>query len=741
MTRILCLLTLGFACCVSALGAPWSPAAAPLMTRWAAAVNPTNALPEYPRPQLVRSNWLNLNGLWQYALRPLDGPAPTAYDGEILVPFPIESSLSGVMTRLDAQTTLWYRRAVRIPLQWQGRRIRLQFGAVDWHCRVFVNGHQIGSHRGGYERFAFDITDALHWKGDEEIVVAADDPTEGDQPRGKQSRKPEGIFYTASSGIWQTVWLEPVPEVCIDELRMTPDVPTNALRLRVAVNTMADDVQVEASAFDGNTLESSVAGQANTELVLPLKDTKLWSPANPFLYRLEVVLKRGDHEIDHVESYFAMRTIGLVKDKGFTRLALNGDPLFQIGTLDQGFWPDGIYTAPTDAALRSDIEFLKTAGFNLIRKHVKIEPDRWYYWCDKLGMLVWQDMPNGNNASVEGQREFESELLHMVKDLYNHPSIVMWILFNEGWGQYDVPRLTQHLKTLDPTRLVDDASGWADARVGDVIDFHSYPGPNVPEPEPGRAAVLGEFGGLGLIVSGHTWSPTRRWSYRMEPDAQSLADSYLQLLRSAWNLHNLWGLSAAVYTQTSDVETECNGLLTYDRKVSKMDIGFLGQANRSIPPNSPTRAIVPDALSALPAWKYTFQKPPTNWIEPGFEATGWKAGTAGFGTLQTPGTVVTTIWDTDDIWLRRKFVLGQENLDGLKLEVHHDEDAEIYLNGILGAQLPKYIDHYELFDILPEALRALKQGTNTLAVHCHQTVGGQYIDVGLVIPDQKADRN
>ncbi|HZV36099.1 MAG TPA: glycoside hydrolase family 2 TIM barrel-domain containing protein, partial [Verrucomicrobiae bacterium] len=458
--------------------AEWSAARAPLMTRWAAEVNPTNALPEYPRPQMVRSDWLNLDGLWDYDIRPMASPQPTNFDGQILVPFPVESALSGVMKTLDADSTLWYRRVVKIPPQWRGRKIRMNFGAADWQCSLFVNGHDVGAHRGGYERFSFDITDYLHWTNEEEIVVAVTDPTEGDQPRGKQSRKPEGIFYTPTSGIWQTVWLEPVPDMCIDEIRLTPDLNEKGLRLRVAVGNPGDDVRVEAVALDDGKQVGSVEGEPNTEIFLPLAQPKLWSPSDPFLYDLRVTLKRGDHETDRVTSYFGMRNVSLMKDnKGIPRIALNGQPFFELGTLDQGMWPDGIYTAPTDEALRSDLEFLKSAGFNMARKHVKIEPDRWYYWCDKLGLLVWQDMPSGNNATLDGQREFESELLHMVKDLYSHPSIVVWVLFNEGWGEYNTRRLTQRLKALDPARLVDDASGWADARVGDVADMHSYPGP------------------------------------------------------------------------------------------------------------------------------------------------------------------------------------------------------------------------------------------------------------------------
>ncbi|HWF19123.1 MAG TPA: glycoside hydrolase family 2 TIM barrel-domain containing protein [Verrucomicrobiae bacterium] len=714
--------------------ADWAPGHAPLMTRWAAEVGPTNSHPEYPRPQLVRPDWLNLNGLWDYAIRPTTSVRPANFDGQILVPFPVESALSGVMKTLDENSALWYRRTVKIPPEWRGRRVRLNFGAADWQCRVFVNGREAGGHRGGYGRFAFDITGSLRWTNGEEIVVAVTDPTEADQPRGKQSRKPEGIFYTPTSGIWQTVWLEPVPDGCIDELRMTPDLDAKGLRLRVTVANVAEDIRVEATALDGTNQVGNVQGQANVELFLPIAQPKSWSPSDPFLYDLHVTLKRGDREVDRVSSYFGMRSVSLQKDdKGIPRIALNGQPFFELGTLDQGMWPDGIYTAPTDEALKYDLEFLKSAGFNLARKHVKIEPDRWYYWCDKLGLLVWQDMPSGNNATVEGQREFESELLHMVKDLYNHPSIIVWVLFNEGWGEYNTQRLTQRLKTLDSSRLVDNASGWADARVGDLADTHSYPGPSPPESESTRAVVLGEFGGLGLVMDGHSWPSSRDWAYRMEPDVPTLAKSYASLVREVRSMNAIQGLSAAVYTQTTDVETECNGLLTYDR-TSKLNPNFLAEANLSARFAEAPKVIVEDATSGLPEWKYTFKAPETNWVEPQFNDADWQRGPAGFGTPRTPGAIPTTLWSTDDIWLRRKFVLGNEAMSGAKLEAHHDEDAEIYLNGVLAAKLPGYITHYDLFDILPDAAATLKPGANTMAVHCHQTTGGQYIDAGLVLP-------
>jgi hypothetical protein len=712
----------------------WHPAKAPLMTRWAAEVSPTNVLPEYPRPQLVRPDWLNLNGLWDYAVTTDSASQPSHYDGEILVPFPIESALSGVMTNFNESSKLWYHRSFSIPESWRGRRVRLHFGAVDWRCQVWVNGHDIGQHQGGYDAFTMDVTDALNAQGTNEILVCATDPTEGDQPRGKQSRKPEGIFYTSTSGIWQTVWLEPVPETCIDSLKMTPDVEAKSLRLWVAANNFSENLRVEAAAFINGKQVAQVSGLANAELVLNLPDPHLWSPDDPFLYDLKVTLKSGDKTLDSVSSYFGMRKIALRKDdQGFTRIALNDQCIFEVGTLDQGFWPDGIYTAPTDAALRSDIEFLKKNGFNLTRKHVKVEPDRWYYWCDKLGLLVWQDMPSGNNATVEGRRDFENELLRMVDGLGNHPSIVMWVLFNEGWGQYDTPQLAAWLKDMDPTRLVDDASGWTDMRAGDVIDMHNYPGPNAPAPEPHRAAVLGEFGGLGFAVDGHLWS-THSWGYIMLTNNQVLADRYAEALKQVWELHNLGGLSAAIYTQTADVETECNGLQTYDRAVAKIDPGILLAANLGKFSKPPQKIVLADALYGRPGWKYTTEQPATNWYEPEFDASGWKEGVGGFGTAGTPGIFLNTTWQTDDIWLRREFTVTAEDVSRIKFQLFHDEDVEVYLNGVLAVKLPGFITDYDEFEISKEAVAALHPGDNSIAVHCHQTTGGQGVDVGIIVP-------
>lgn len=713
----------------------WQPASAPLVTRWARDVSPTNVLPEYPRPRLVRERWLNLNGLWDHAITPHRDTPPAVYAGKILVPFPLESALSGVGRSLSERETLWYRRPFRVPANWAGQRVRLHFGAVDWETRVFLNGQSVGLHRGGYDAFSFDLTPHLRPEAEQELVVAVLDPTEGDLPRGKQSRRPEGIFYTPSSGIWQTVWLEPVPPVCVDGVEVTPDFDAGAARLRVMCASRKATLRVEAVARAGSREAGRSEGRAGEEIFLKLTSPRAWSPEDPFLYDLEVTLWDGPVLLDRVGSYFGLRKVSLLKDAdGVPRLALNNRIQFQMGVLDQGFWPDGLYTAPTDEALRADLEYVKSAGFNLIRKHVKVEPERWYYWCDRLGLLVWQDMPSGNNATPAGRAQFEAELYQLVAGRGHHPSIVMWVLFNEGWGQYDTARLTAWLRTLDPSRLASNASGWTDQRVGDVRDVHSYPGPECPPTEPDRAAVLGEFGGLGLGVEGHTWSP-QFWGYQAMEDQRTLADRFAALLARVWALHDSFGLSAAVYTQLTDVETECNGLLTYDRAVAKLDLDRLRRANLGGPETRRFRVLAANALHGRPMWSYTTNAPGEEWFAPGFDALDWREGVAGFGADGTPGAIIHTPWHTPEIWLRREFTLPADaDPSRVLLQVFHDEDATIYLNGVLAAELRGYVTDYFELPLRPSAVATLRPGRNLLAVHCRQTVGGQYIDVGLVAP-------
>ena len=711
---------------------PWKPAAGPLMTRWAKQVSPDNAHPEYPRPQMVRQEWLNLNGLWQFAMGGPDDavPAGKQLPEKILVPYPVESALSGVMKRADR---VWYRRTFEVPKEWAGKRVLLHFQAVDWEAMVYVNGQPIGLHRGGYDAFSLDVTSALADSGEQELIVRVFDPSSsGDQPRGKQVNEPRGIWYTPSTGIWQTVWLEPVPAARIDRILLVPDVDASCLRVTVTGSGITDNCLIEAVARDDDAEVAKASGKAAAEIQIPIpKDAlMLWSPDDPFLYDLTVTLKHAGETLDQVESYFGMRKIELAKDEdGFMRMRLNGEFLFQIGPLDQGFWPDGLYTAPTDEALRYDIEMTKKLGFNMARKHVKIEPARWYYWCDKLGLLVWQDMPSANNKTPESKVQFQVELDRLIEGFRNHPSIIMWVVFNEGWGQHDTERYVERVKKTDPSRLVNNASGWADKKVGDVLDVHRYPGPGAPEPEQLRAGVLGEFGGLGLGVDGHTWTQ-KTWGYRGTTSSAELTSRYVGLLRGVWGFQASHGMSAAVYTQTTDVETECNGLMTYDRAVIKVDVDRVAAANRGRVPK--LKVIVPTSQAKGIPWRYTVEKPAEGWLKPEFDDSAWKEGPGGFGTKMTPGGVVGTEWSSADIWIRRQFELPEVDPDELTLWVHHDEDVEIYINGVLAAKATEFTVDYEEMVITPEGRRALKPGKNVMAIHCKQTKGGQYIDAGIV---------
>ncbi len=595
----------------------------PLTTRWAASVTPENCWREYPRPQMRRDDWLNLNGLWDIAITPAEDAKPTTFTQQILVPFPIESYLGGLRGKLQPEDKAWYRRAFRTPESWSGRRVLLHFGAVDWNTQVWVNGIDVGSHQGGYDPFYFDVTDALALEGDNEIVVAVIDPTDrGFQPRGKQRLIPEGIWYTPVSGVWQTVWLEPVPKSSIAGVRITPNAKPPSVTVKVLGRGENESHVVEVAVLDSGEEVASKSGAFGQPVTLPIQHAKFWSPSEPFLYDLQIRLLRGKETLDEVQSYFGLRSVALGQDKnGLTRIMLNGEPVFQFGALDQGYWPDGLYTAPSDAAMKSDLETLKRLGCNMVRKHVKVEPARWYYWCDRIGLLVWQDMPNGDQhapwpkdgveitRSPASAQQYRRELAAMVDFCHNSPSVIVWVPFNEGWGQFDTRSVTAWLKSHDPSRLVIAASGGNDQGVGDIDDDHFYPGPGSPPAERGRAAVLGEFGGFGLPVSGHTWQDEANWGYRTFRNADELTKAYVEALAKLRPLVESH-LSAAVYTQVTDVEIEVNGLMTYDREVLKLDESAIRAAHdRLFEPLPELSAAQRIAASTLAWWRFEDVKP------------------------------------------------------------------------------------------------------------------------------------
>jgi len=573
----------------------WTIKESPIKTTWADSISPINARPEYPRPDLVRNkNWICLNGLWDYAVTDTANSIPDHFGDKILVPFPYESALSGVGKKLLPSQVLWYKRTVRFEKPKNGQKILLHFGAVDWKANVFINGIEVTKHQGGYTNFSCDVTNAMK-QGENVIIVKVWDPTDrGIGPHGKQVLNPGNIYYTPSSGIWQTVWMETVPAIYITALKTTPDIDAGVLNIKVD----ATDVRnVEIIAMIGDREVGRVQGKTDASLILPITNVKLWSPETPFLYDLIVKLKNGDKTIDVVSSYFGMRKIAIQKDeKGIDRIFLNNKAYFNLGTLDQGFWPDGLYTAPTDNALKFDIEAIKAMGFNTIRKHIKVEPARWYYHADKLGILVWQDFVNPNQALPEGAKaEYEKELLETLQQLYNHPSIVSWIVFNERWGQFDQKRLTEYVKKLDPTRIINGHSGellYVNDQLrmpsqepyisSDLTDIHSYPFPRKVVKQANKAQVLGEFGGIGVPIEGHLWNDlVAGWGYDGVVSPSILKQQYSLMIDSLKKLKEM-GLSGAIYTQPFDVESEQNGLITYDRKIIKLPFSTYYNINSKI---------------------------------------------------------------------------------------------------------------------------------------------------------------
>lgn len=579
-----------------------------LKTRWADQAMCDLPLPEYPRPQMVRENWVNLNGMFDFAITG-DIDWCDEYTDEIRVPFAVESCLSGVCKRISAKDRLWYRKKITLPESFKDKRTLLHFGAVDWECKVYINKKEVGSHVGGYCPFCIDITDALT-DGENELVVRVYDPTdEGWQNRGKQASESHGFWYTSTSGIWQTVWMEAVSENYIASYKVTPDIDNAVVMLKTDI---IGEGELNLKIYDGETLVAEKAVSADDKIAIP--DMKLWSPESPFLYDFVLELSVGGEIADSIKGYFGMRKYSIGEYEGYNRLFLNNEPYFQKGLLDQGYWSDGGLTPPTDEAMIYDIEKMKDLGFNMLRKHIKVEPARWYYHCDKLGMLVWQDMVSGGKAlntfhagvlpnvygvlnplvnltkkdnayktfnrdRIEWRLQFEEELFEMIDSLYNYTSICCWVPFNEGWGQFDAKRIGDAIKEKDPSRFVDHASGWYDQKGCDFRSIHKYILPFIMPKYDGRPIVLSEFGGYSQKIKGHVWNWEKSFGYQMYANKVALTNAYKALHEKQIIPNIKKGLSATVYTQVSDVEFEVNGILSYDRELVKIDEDVIRELN------------------------------------------------------------------------------------------------------------------------------------------------------------------
>lgn len=740
----------------------WSKKKSPITTPWYDTIDPENVLGEYPRPQMVRENWMNLNGIWDFKESIGMGRyrANQLFDKQILVPFPIESALSGLMFDDHSERpykTYLYQRKFTVPASLQKKNILLHFGAVDWKCEVYVNGILVGTHEGGYDPFYFDISSALKSAGEQELQVQFMDPSDaGGQPVGKQKINHGGIFYTPSSGIWQTVWLEGVNESYINNFTITPNIDKDRVSFNVK-GTNANGSNVIVRIYDKGNLITEKEGQLGRDINISIEKPKLWSPASPFLYDVELELKNSGQTTDVVKSYFGMRKTSLGVVDGKACFMLNNERIFQHGPLDQGYWPDGLHTAPSDEALIFDIEQTKAFGFNMSRKHIKVEPARWYYHCDRLGLLVWQDMVNaGSDQNLLGDDEwvkanFIRESENVIRSLKNHPSIVSWIVFNEGFGQYaNNSTHTQNaynaVRRLDNTRVINSASGWVIFdNIGEVADMHSYPRPGIfKNPTSNRISVCGEYGGITLVVKNHIWKNSEMVyvSVNNSTELKDLFISYNDLLRPL----QFDGLGGAVYTQLTDLEEEVNGLITYDRKVVKVTGSLKEQVKNAIKSlgNSSTVELVPTALRAKDTqWKYTTSTPTDSWNTLGFSDAAWSTGVSGFGAGDPPNTsydnksTINTNWSTSYIYLRKTFRCGdltEELREGLRLTLYHDDDCEVYINGVLAFKATGYTSNYKKVDVSKEAKEALRaNGNNVLAVKCRQYSGGQYIDAGLMM--------
>lgn len=712
-----------------------------ISTQWANTVNEKNTWEEYPRPQLVREKWLNLNGLWDYKISPKGSSVPMTYDGKILVPYSVESSLSGVQKPLLPDQEIWYERTVIIPADWNGQDVILHFGAVDWQSTLYVNGKEAGQHTGGSDPFSFNITSYLK-SGTQQIRLKVSDPTDSYiQPRGKQVLNPQGFWYTAVSGIWQTVWLEAVNPTYVASFNPVADIDKNRIFFQTTLNNSQGNELIELSVSFKNKLVKRAKVPYSSTFEVDLKDPALWSPDAPNIYTLEMKITRNGRNLDSFTSYFTMRKISMgTDDRGFTRIMLNNKPLFQWGTLDQGWWPESLLTPPSDAAMKYDMDVLKKMGFNMIRKHIKVEPARYYFHADTMGMLLWQDMPSGFtklndpvnhiraddpndwNRPKKSAQEFEAEWKSIIDNLRFFGSIVVWVPFNEGWGQYDTKRITEWTQNYDQSRLVDATSGWTDRKVGHMYDAHQYPGPAMEpaEDHPGRAIVLGEFGGLGWPVKGHLWNEAKRnWGYRTFVTESEYKAQLNQIIQNLYPLLSR-GLSAAIYTQTSDVEGEVNGLMTYDRRYNKVSVDAMRKMSEPLFKQYPKfKTLIED--SELKKSNIYFSN-----TEPG---EGWTLrSSADIPFERTVGPL--KLKKGTAVWSISNFEIDKVPVK-LALKLYGQGDLKVFLNGqeIYNKRILTR-RHYDDYNI-SEFNHLLKRGTNVLAFELKKVDADSDFDFGL----------
>ena len=718
----------------------WKPVPGHIMTPWAEDVTPDNAWQEYPRPQMVRKEWKNLNGLWDFAINlGTNRPPLQVYSRKILVPFCVESALSGIKEFVRGTQEMMYRRSFSVPENWKGQRIMLNFQAVDYYAKVWVNGKFVGEHKGGYDSFRFDITDALSSDDNQVVNLVVWDPTnQGTQPVGKQvlPENARGYRYTPTSGIWQTVWLEPVPVVSIANLKILPDIDEQTLTVNALLKGWNDNHQIKVQAFDNGKEVATGSGDAGKPVSLDIRNPKLWSPDSPFLYDLKVTLLSGDKPVDVVDSYFGMRKISLGRDaSGHMRVHLNNKEIFQLGPLDQGYWPDGILIPATDEALKYDVQYLKDIGCNMIRVHIKVHPERWYYYCDKIGLVVWQDMISPHTvysrSEIGGASAFEAEWERIIDQLYNYPSIIQWTVFNEAWVQYDTERLTEWTKRKDPSRIVSNASGWTDRNVGDIRDYHDYtmyPSVGyVPDLYP-RAQVIGEGGGFDLPLKGHLWYPDQTMPEKINRAGdvnretvltpEVLDERYSVWVENLWYLKN-YGLDAIVYTQVSDVEIELNGWLTYDRKVSKIPVKRLAEIHSKLfQPVPKGNFLVPLSMDKSQNWMYSLTEPSAGWFKKG--QGKWSSGSGPFGIDRMDVPRTNTRWNAGSLYLKKDFNLADPS-GNLTIVTYNSGVADVYINGEMAIQINNLMrTDAELkvseVPLPPAARKLLKKGTNTIAV-------------------------